>query len=142
MRSVTHTAVAFTSEIIRRDQGRGSGGRDDERTGTGIVRRPLDLDSVEKQYAFYSRFWCALMMKTTPRAARTRHAAMQNRQLSNSFFHFPARSASKKTKKIETKPPKTAGGGSNSRAKDNKGGSGAVGPWRLKSGGAAASSKS
>jgi hypothetical protein len=69
MRGVTRTAVALTSETIRRDQGRGSGGRDDERTGTGIVRRPLDLDSVEKQYAFYSHFWCALMITpvTSPR---------------------------------------------------------------------------
>ncbi len=52
----------------------------------------------------------------------------------------PARSAAKKTKKVEAKPPKSAGGGgSNARAKDARGaggGGGLAGPWRFKSGGA------
>jgi len=115
----------------------GERGRDDERSGCG-AKRPLDLESVEKQVT------CALA--GVWRGAAARPAARASNAVADDWFPalFPPlrrRSAAKKTKKVEAaKNAKSGGFVGNARAKDVRGGG--AGKLRVKPGTAAAAARS
>lgn len=132
--------LMLTLACARREQGRGwgvSGGREDERSGC-VQRRPLDLESVEKQYV---RACCAWRGAA---ADRPRVLPMPSLMIGFPPFFLPLRrrSAAKKTKKVEAaKNAKSGGVVGSARAKDVRGGAGA-GQLRVKPGTAAAAARS
>ena len=124
-----------------------SGGRDDERLAC-VQRRPLDLESVEKQYVCARALaacaaWVAVRRLTKGRRYHDGTARASNAFAGNCFpalFSPPLRrrSAAKKTKKIDAaKNAKGGGVVGNARGKDMRGGAGA-GQVRVKPGTAAA----